>query len=202
MLFSDQYRFIFVHVQKTGGSSVTKALEDVIPDALRRPHGKLSGGMNKHIFAVNLQPKFYSSEWRGYFKFAFVRNPWSRLVSWYNMCRSRPGKNRFMRKSHWQIDSFEHFLTNVGGRSQRLLYEQVDYLLDARGRPLLDYVGRFERLNEDFAYICRRLGIAAELPHANPGPVVDYRAYYNDRTRQLVADRYRRDLDYFGYTFE
>jgi len=67
---------------------------------------------------------------------------------------------------------------------------------------LVDAVGRFESLEEDFSQICRRLGLSANLPHANRSSHRDYRFYYTDRTIEYVADRCRDDISRFGYAFD
>src|SRR5881275_1899076 len=76
MLLSDSTKVLFVHIQKTGGETVGSILKKNVPDT--RPFGA------KHDFASSGKLKL-GETWDNYFKFAFVRNPWDRLVSWYSM---------------------------------------------------------------------------------------------------------------------
>ena len=106
---------------------------------------------------------------------------------------------------------------------------QYDYLHDAGGRLLVDFVGRFQRLREDFVVICRRLGLCDEtLPHINSSPPPrfcrehwrttwpalifpgsryrsrihgHYSEYYDDESREFVAEKYAKDIATFGYSF-
>ena len=78
MLVSHSRKLVFVHIQKTGGQTVSKVLKKNISDVSRlKP---------KHAFAVQGMEDLEG--WNEYFKFAFVRNPWDRMVSWYSMIRN------------------------------------------------------------------------------------------------------------------
>lgn len=204
MLFSNDRKFIFIHIQKTAGISISKALRDVTPDAIKRfedleaSHDRQK---NRHLFASDLKNYLGDEVWPMYFKFAFVRNPWSRLVSWYNMCIERP-TNPFMWYVKNNAPTFESFLDLSRGPAAKTAFNQVEYISDEAGNILVDFVGRFESLNSDFRHVCERLKIDVQLPHMNKGPAIDFRTYYNARTRALVADRFRRDIESFGYRFD
>ena len=204
MLFSRRRKFIFIHIQKTAGSSVEAALASITPDAIRRfddlpeAHDPLK---NRHLFASDLKKYLDEETWSSYYKFAFTRNPWSRLVSWYNMCIERP-TTPFMRMVKREARTFEEFLNLSQWRAERTTFNQAEYVTDAAGRLIVDFVGRYERINEDFRTVCEHLRVDLKLPHKNRSAPVDYRSYYNDRTRQLVADRFARDIKMFGYCFD
>ena len=138
MLKSDSRRFIFVHIQKTGGSSVKQAIRRHVPDARRF--------LGTHDGAGPGQQEL-GRRWNKYFSFAVVRNPWDRLVSWYSMIsqvdferRPKHRKNRFWRYVRENSSSFEEFLVNCtdviedfDGRKS-ILFNQFDYVSDDRGR--------------------------------------------------------------------
>ena len=69
------------------------------------------------------------------------------------------------------------------------------------GRLLVDVVGRWETLSQDFACVCRRLGLDLKLPVENASRRTGYQGYYSDATRKLIATRYEADIKAFGYAF-
>ncbi len=83
----------------------------------------------------------------------------------------------------------------------RMFMPQRDWLVDERGEMLVDYVGRFETLQQDFASICQRMGVQASLGHAKPSDRGSYRQYYSAASRQIVAEAFAADIEDFGYGF-
>lgn len=212
MLISKKKKFIFVHVQKTAGTSLRKVLKAQAPDArlwLGR-HGHASSG----IEAMGREA------WDRYFSFGFVRNPWDRLVSHYSMIRDRiseltPEQRREARPFKIELwnyvlhfsDDFESFLDNCTGLIRdrdcykSFLFNQIDYLSDREGKIAVSFVGRFENFETDAREALKRIGIDAEVPRLNTSSRSDYRGYYTPRTRELVAKRFARDIEAFGYEF-
>jgi chondroitin 4-sulfotransferase 11 len=196
-------RWIFVHIQKTGGESVRTALGVELND----PY--------KHRTAVELRAIYGDAAWRDYYKFAFVRNPWDRLVSWWSMIdglrpRFEAGEvlNAFQSYVLNRAKTFEEFLVNCGdeiadadGR-KHIFRNQIDYLSDESGELIVDFIGRFERPQDDMDPVTSRIGIdRVALPRVNRSEHKSYREYHTQEAAALVADRYRRDLSIFGYRF-
>lgn len=134
--------------------------------------------------------------------FAFVRNPWDRAVSLYSFRVDR-GDNRrdgeVIPFGEWVEETFGH-----ERQSPANIWNgpQIDWLSDENGHLLIDFVGRFESLSEDFAHICEVIGREdASLPHLKTSSRSAYPGYYDDRTRQIVADWFAPDIEAFGYTF-
>jgi hypothetical protein len=203
LLVSLERKFAFIHIQKTGGMSITGALTGAAPDAvnpfdLSRGCPPLLKG-NNHPFASDLRDYLGDQTWNSLFRFTFVRNPWARLVSWYNYCIAGPSGpfNRLVKGR-----TFDDFLLLTDDQVAKTRFNQVDYISDKDGRVLVDFVGRFEDLAADFARICERLEISPGLPHINESSRVDYRAYYTPGARDLVAERFSRDIQAFGYQFD
>jgi len=151
--------------------------------------------------------------WNSYYKFTIVRNPFDRLHSlWWN--------SRYMGKHHeFELPEFaEYYLEqSLMGRIRGLLagrrrmherfWPQYEFVVSANGKMEMDYVIRFENINEDFAVVADRLGLpsleAPKILHKNRNPK-SRRSYvedYNDRARDFVSEVYRDDIREFGYTF-
>lgn len=212
MLISKRKKFIFVHVQKTAGTSLQKVLRTHAPDA------KL--WLGRHGLASDGVAEIGRERWERYFSFGFVRNPWDRLVSHYSMIRDRidelaPQEREVARPFkielwnyvlHFSHD-FESFLDNCTGLIwdrdcyKSFLFNQLDYLADDAGELLVDYVGRFENFGHDARKVLATIGIEADVPRLNPSSRGDYSQYYTPRTRDLVAERFARDIEAFGYEF-
>ena len=210
-----QQKFVFIHVQKTGGISIEGILKDNVPDIVHVPP--------RHIPAIQAKRKMEGSneyhDWEEYFKFAFVRNPWARMVSWYSMIGShasrRPDaaqKNPLWRYVTENSSNFEEFVKNCtdeiklkNGSHYSFAYNQVDYLTDADGNMLLDFVGKVERFGTDLAVVCDKLDINVdEIPHKNSShsSSAPYSSFYTPETEELIRERFKRDIEYFGYEFE
>lgn len=179
--------FVFIHINKTGGSSVEKAL-------------KLNF---EHKTALEKIAELGRARWDKRFSFTFVRNPWEKVVSHYHY-RVKTDQTNL---ASGRIGFGEWVKLTYGGRHPsyydhpKMFMPQLDWISDADGRILVDFVGRFERLEEDFKEICQRLGARAELPHLKSSGHGGYRQYYDEDTARIVAEWFRRDVDRFGYEF-
>ena len=133
-----------------------------------------------------------------YFKFGFVRNPWDRVVSLYERNETLQLRNKM---------SFDQFVEWIQYSSSACVQPsphryQLDWFVDPNGTILADFIGKFEQLEADWAFVAQKLGVNPELPHWRANPRArHYTEYYNDRTKQLVADKFRIDIEHFGYEF-
>jgi len=218
MLLSLKHRFLFVHIAKTGGTSVRAALQGLRwrdpwywPAFLCSRLSRLSGHriatkLPRHakvVAAKELLPKEFFD---ALFKFAFVRNPWDLQVSsFHHIRRERPhllgGREDFEGFLRWKLDPERPYQYHIDTSIEL----QRDYLIDLHGQVVVDFIGRYEHLEEDFAEACRRIGIRAPaLPHRRRAAdrERDYRSYYNDRTAEWVAERFQRDIELLEYRFD
>lgn len=210
---------MFVHIDKAAGSNIQHALRPHVKTARRsklRRHLGLLGPINRaaglyrqlefseHATAERVRRCLPPDVYAGLCKFAFVRNPWDRLVSRhaYLLRKSEHPRSREVNA----LGSFEAYLRwELARNGQRGgMRHQVDYVLGPSGDLIVDFIGYFERLEEDFAEICRRIGLPAALPppKRTSTPRKDYRSFYTEETREMVAKTYSRDIKLFGYTFD
>jgi hypothetical protein len=218
MLISHSHRFIFIHVGKSAGMSIRDALTPFCeePDKfrMRRPP-KLKGDQPNPMYTVwetlllhprgtDIERALPAGMFDSYHKFGFVRNPWDLLVSLYHFMLSDPAIPRHAEVAaladvsafiDWSVREAMPFPKGI----TKL---QADMLTGMDGKLLVDDIGHYETLHEDFGRICRHVGIDAELPHLNRSHHRDYRTYYTDRTRALVAEHFHRDIAMFGYNFD
>lgn len=218
MLLSLRRNFLFVHIAKTGGTSVREALDRERwrePWALARflcsrlsalSGHRLGVKLPRHARAIAAREMLPRELYDRLFKFAFVRNPWDLQVSsFHHIRRERP----HLLGPH---QDFEAFLRHKLDPARPYQYHmdtsielQSDYVIDLHGQVIVDFVGRYERLEEDFAEACRRIGIPVPpLPHRRRATdrEHDYRRYYTPETRALVAERFQPDVEMFGYRFD
>jgi chondroitin 4-sulfotransferase 11 len=181
--------FIFIHINKTAGTSIGKAIGLPLKD---------------HLTAKEIISKVGQDKWDAAYKFTVVRNPWDKVVSLYEYRR---------RKNKTQIDSrkidFETWVKATYGENKDPFFynninsfqPQVDWLKDHQGKLSFDYAAKFESLNSDFDHIKAVIGIDADLPHLNATNRASYQTYYNDDTREIVARWFHEDIEVFGYEF-
>jgi hypothetical protein len=182
--------FIFVHINKTAGTSIGTAI------GLRK---------KQHLTVKEIIPIVGRSSWKKAFRFAFVRNPWARVVSQYNH-RIRTNQTTMGDKpipfGEWVAHVHGPELSPLYYDSPKFFQTQAEWLRDDRGEIDIDYIGRFETLAESFKQVTEKLGIAVDLPHLNATAPTDYRTFYDDRSAELVGKWFADDCRLFDYRFD
>ena len=209
MIVSHRHKFIFAAVPKTGTHAVRQALREHLGDEdveqvglfvdKRFPWQDLAAIRHGHLSLQQVRPYLGEAAFGGYLKFAFVRNPFDRFVSYCAfMVR---GGDEFQQRPQ---DVMRHFLFAQPPEQHILFQPQSSLLVDDDGETLLtDVVGRVEDMQTSYDAICARLGIPSRpLDRVNGTTHGDYRRYYDGELVDAVAVRYARDLALFGYTFE
>ena len=207
MIISHRNQFIFFAVPKTGTHSVRRELrphlgaEDGEQVGLFErkylPYPELAAIRHGHISAIEVRPVLGEEMFGRYFKFAFVRNPFDRFVSYCAFISRASGEFQaapaaFMRQ----------VIANVQLQQKPLFRGQHEFLVDADGRLQMDYVGRNEDMQAHYDAICARLRLpTARLDRVNTSAHRDYREYYDEALVAQVSQLYRRDLELFDYRF-
>jgi len=199
MIVNNELKYVFISVPKTGSLSIQYSL-----------------GFGKNVPA----PEFYHQgiarainehpECADYFKFAFIRNPWARLVSLYKDFTV----HRIYQYSEFvkhdkplfgEFKDFEDFCINV-----KSSYWWDDIFLKSQTNQLsidgilkMDFIGRFEQLQNDFNVVCSKIGVPYKLLRKNIGKYdnSDYRKYYTEASRKAVTKMYLDDIESFKYEF-
>ena len=187
---------IFVHVPKVAGTSINKAL-----------YGRTLG----HYSAQAIRAKF-PRLYERCFVFSFVRNPWDRTLSAYRFAvRGRTETMGIRNPSQYQIPEFESFERFVIEWLSSRDITQLDYIFqpqhqfvtDQHGVGIVDFVGNFENINSDIAFVEKRLGREIALPRVNvTNRSREYvSAYKSQELIDLVAQIYQEDICMFKYEF-
>lgn len=211
-MISHKNKFIFIHIPKTGGHSITTCLlGPQTRNNLTRHFGSQYPLVTWHT--KHYLPNDYRRDyWEKYFRFTFVRNPWDRAVSLYEFRKSRswipPGLSFkcWLYKREVQM-AIRKKINVIADARKNMMHPMAHDIMPQRAwlnfREDLDYIGRFETLQKDFDIICDKIKIPRrKLPHLNGTPRGHYTRYYDRETRELIGKLYITDIDYFGYEFE
>jgi hypothetical protein len=218
MLISYTHKFIFFHVAKVAGLSVREALKAYAqkPERFKiKQPPKQSGGKPNplynmwvilllHTKAKDAKKELPEDVYNNFYKFAFVRNPWDWQVSMYHFILKEPSHIRHhLVKSMAGFDEYLEWVINTKNPYARGAAKfQKDMVTDGEGRLIVDFIGRYETLARDFHHVCKVLNIEASPPQLNSTVHRNYRSYYNERTRKIVEEHFKEDIEMFGYTFD
>jgi len=190
---------VYLRIPKTGSTSLCRKIkpyQEILYNARDKYLGKTRykcknlAAATRDVLGDDLFNKM--------FKFSFVRNPWDRAISSWRYTSFRKRQENFK-------DFCEdlQYRENCGDFHSWHATEQWIHLYDVNtGKLIVDFIGRFENLQEDFDIVCDKIGIPKQhLPHKNATKHKHYTEYYDDETRQIVAEKYAKDIEYFGYEF-
>ncbi len=202
-MINHETKCIFIHIPRCAGTYIELLID-------KRDWWNVDIAQ-KHLSAKTSR-NLYREYWDEYFKFSFIRNPWSLEVSWY-----------FWKKSFLKDIKFKEFIIDEdlnktiklsSGLNDRKFVNIFpnfincyDYLQIENEIPL-DFIGRYENLNDHLNLVSKKLNI--NLPMQNrltPRQInrtehSNYKDYYDDETRQIVAKRYEKDINYFEFKFD
>jgi hypothetical protein len=207
MIISHTHKFVFAAIPKTGTHSVRRALRAHLGEAdleqvglfvqKRLPFAPLAALGHGHISLEQVRPFLGEEAFDRYLKFAFVRNPFDRFVSYCAFMTRDDGW--FLKQPQ---EAMRHFLFRDRPVDHLLFHPQHTFVCDREGRLMADVIGRVEDMQGSYDALCRRIGIPeASLDRVNSSEHGTWRDYYDDELLEGVAEFYRRDLDLFGYSF-
>ncbi|MBW6506882.1 MAG: sulfotransferase family protein [Rhodobacteraceae bacterium] len=224
-MISHKHRCIFIHIPKCAGTSIeaalghhdsysgigtrqdhrpTRLIERPIPpkallspdnlrELIRRYRWQFRDTRPENKLAVT------SEQFRSYYKFTIVRNPWSRAYSWYqNVIRDT---KHLAHHGISEATTFAEFMSRFAGKG--MLKPQIYWLKGFDGTIKMDFVGRFENLSKDYRLAAANLAgnPPSTLPHEIHGQSKGWRSAYDQATSDLVAKVYAEDIKIWGYEF-
>lgn len=196
--YFDLHRCIFIHIPKAAGTSVLTEISD---GRYKRDHCKYK------IYSDANPDKFDS-----YYKFCFVRNPFDRMVSIYNYLKNDGNKaddvywGNLIRANYPSFDAFVlNYLNEKNIHEHAIFTPQYLFIFSHQHEIKVDFLGRFESINEDYRVIAKKLNLSGELPHINKSKAkknsyIDY--YHNVDVVNKVLSLYLLDFDLLGYKKE
>ena len=217
MIISHKHKFIFIHIPKCAGSTISYSLLNNLYFELPRkddwrynelstktaevfqtnPNQGNSANLKQHDTFKTINDYFMKNKLNinSYFKFSFMRNPWERRVSQYKYAKKMAEQTG----EDWAIEislmSFYEFITDRND-------SQLNWVNNKKNSVAVDFLGSGRNLQEDFNIICDQIGIPKqELPHKNATKHKHYTEYYDEETKQIVANKCAKDIEYFGYKF-
>lgn len=203
-MISDHHKCIFVHLRRTGGNSIEQALGGIVlldknrektntwDNSLHRgrnlPHKLDYRGHYMHDTAQAIKNQF-PVKFENYKKFSIVKNPWDQMISLYLR----------LNEADTAANNFKQFLRRYNVPAGTVPQYS---LFDEQGKCMVDEIGRFENLADDYAQICNEFGIDSSLlNNTNASSKKHYAEYYDKEGVELVEKLFSKDISYFGYKF-
>lgn len=230
MIISHSHRFIFIKSLKTAGTSIEAALsnhcsgDDVVVPINDFAHNRDPDGqvqhramnadetyrrIGQHVDAATIRSREPEEVWSGYFKVSIARNPWDRALSYFfwsgRQNASLAPRKRFYHKLGVPYDDFTPLKNKFSEFIKSRTLENNDRFYVIDDKLCVDFVIRYESLNEDYLEACARIGVSAiKIPRLKTGIRTKgrhYSEFYDDETKEIVAELHRNDLKLFGYKF-
>lgn len=187
MVGSHKNKFIYFHLYKTGGTSIRNIVEK---------YSDFRGG--KHDRPAKIIKEYGKKTYDDYYTIAFVRNPFDWQVSLYFfMLKDGSHPQHNLMKS---FKTFEEYIEwRVSGKD---LITQYEFLSEGSSNdsPLtIDYIGKFEKINESVEYIKNKFNMSGNLPHLNKINHSPFMEYYNEKTQKMMREAFKIDFETFNY---
>ena len=214
-MISHKYKCIFIHIPKTAGTSIYSLFTDIGKLDWKQPNYDVLFGWcpKRKMHLQHATPQqlietdlISEADWKNYYKFTFVRNPWDKSFSdYFWMMKDRKVKDSFKNyiTASGDFDKYLNKPVNMEYRGDHLL-PQIEFLKCEKFENL-DFVGRFENLNRDMEIIRKKIGMPSKFDQhlqKNIKKHSHYSKFYNNSRKKLVIGKYKEDIHKLGYGFE
>ena len=220
MIISHKHKYVHIHIPKTAGSSISAAIPNNHKDVVGQYDSKYY--KDPLLYWSNpLQHWKYQDVstylWEegediaDYFTFTFVRNPWSRAVSYYFYAlQVNPGEGRSKVDTFQIIEkecpTFRDFCIKAQNPSVTKVHGgglQLNYIQNSKGIVAPNFIGKIENIDNDWRTLCTKLNIKPDsLKVKNSSKHEHYTHYYDEETKELIGKLFKEDIEYFNYKFE
>lgn len=205
-MVSHELKVIFIHIPKTGGSSIEQLIwpmengrseTDIWMGFEDAYHNKYQTGGLQHLLADQVRSELGDDVFYSYFKFAMIRNPWDKALSQYRYMAKRPDLMSFIGMT--ETDGLKRYLELIKKREHVQWMPQHRFVMNASGDCLVDYVGRFESFNQAVKFATQRIDLACkENPHLNASDISRF-SLLDRESCEWIADIYKEGIIAFGY---
>ena len=208
--------FLFIHVPKTGGNSIQNVLSEYSEDNIVSVNKNQDGverfeirnqkyNITKHSTLKQYKNELDNQTFKALYKFATIRNPWDMCISYFfspHRGQTAWDRNEFIEFVP-TIPTIEHY-TRIETTTNKIFNKLMPrYYSEVKAIDHdIDFLIRFEHLNEDFKKVCERIEIPfVQLPHRNKSSRMHYTEYYDDELIRIVKNRFSKEIDYAKYRF-
>ena len=181
---SNENNFAWFRVAKVGMRTVLKMLKEA--------------GVK---FSVNKSfVPYKAKQYKSHFKFAFVRNPWDRVVSCY--C-DKVLKKRYPAFASCYGKNFSYFVAFINRQNLANADRHIKLQTQLFPHKKVDFIGRFENFSRDLQYVFKKIGLKnVVIPRMNSTDHPHYSTFYDEYTKRIIANKYKADIEAFDYAFE
>jgi sulfotransferase famil protein len=184
---SKKHKFLWFRVAKVGSTSIKAVFKD----------NQVELPIKSEQFTFN------PTKYKEYFKFAFVRNPWDRVVS----CYSQKVENKNPKWAFYYGEcfdkGFDYFVDFIDKKDLHTADRHIRLQTELIPVQEVDFIGRLESFNQDLNTVLRFIGLKEKkIPKKNSSNHAHYSQYYNEITKEIIRKKYQSDIEAFGYQFE
>lgn len=191
MFISHNLKFIFIHVHRTGGTSITNLLRGQLGNKLEEisQHGNAK---TTESYLLEKHPEYFSC--------GFVRNPYERILSWYSLINKNNVKS--LKEEKIRFENFIELNLASDFTNKMFHYNQLDYFTNEKGVLKVHKIFRYENFENQIRELFDYLELPLkDIPKINNTSSKKYKDYYTQKSRDLITQKCKKDIEYFNYTF-